>query len=203
MRMHACISHVHVLRMCETQALREASFECSSSLPEMLGRLQKTCPHCQEGNPMRCKKCKYCNHDLKKKVGRPKESTRSAGFKVGTNGGRPRSTTEVEGYLISEEGGRPRKASTKPTGSSEVLGNCKGLRARGRFIGSTETSESGVGKSGGRPTGSTEANGFDRSKAGGRPIGSTELKGYSIGLSGGVYASAQFNALSKNDVELS
>ena len=85
----------------------------------------------------------------------------------------------------------------KPTGSSEVLGNRKGLRARGMPIGSTEASGSGVGKSSGSPTGSTEANGFDSSKAGGRPTGSTGLKGYSVGLSGGVYASTQSNALFK------
>ena len=186
----------------QARALREASFEWSSSLPKMSGRLQKKCPHCQEDNPIRCKKCKYCNHDMKKKVGRPKGSTRSAGFKVGTSGGRPRSTTVGEGYLVSKEGGRPRKASGKPTGSSEVLGNRKGLRACGRPIGSTEANGSGVGKSGGRPTGSTQANGFDSSKAGGRPTGSTGLKGYNIGLSGGVYASAQSNALFKDDVEL-
>ena len=139
---------------------------------------------------------------MKNKVGRPKRSTCSAGFEVGTNGGRPCSTTEREGYLVSKEGGRPRKVSGKSTGSSEVLGNHVGLRARGRPTGSTEASGSGVGKSGGRPTGSTEANGFDISKAGGRPTGSTGLKGYGVGLSGRVYASAQSNVLFKDDVEL-
>jgi hypothetical protein len=79
---------------------------------------QKKCPNCNI--------CKYCNVDIKKKRGRPVGTTKSAGYRVGTNGGRPRKTTTSD--------------------SSSCV-------ARGRPMGSTESNLFCVGKSGGRPTG--------------------------------------------------
>ena len=101
----------------------------------------KKCSYCHQDNPFRCKSCKFCNESSKKRVGRPKGTTASAGYNVGRNGGRPLRASEAEGYVVP-------KAGRRTSGSTEAEGY-------------------GVGKAGGRPTGSTEAEGYGVGKAGG------------------------------------
>ena len=128
----------------------------TESLPlatlNMPGRLQKTCENCKKDNPLRRNSCKFCNHDFKKKRGRPVGTTRSAGYAVGTSGGRPRNTAETDGYLVYKQGGRLTKAendretSGKPTGEGS---GCRVGKSSGRPIGTTKMNGYGVGLSGG------------------------------------------------------
>ena len=114
-------------------------------------RLQKTCENCKQDNPLRRNSCKFCNHDFKKKRGRPVGTTRSAGYAVSTNGGRPRKTTELDGYLASKQGGRPvakAKSEHETSGKATGEGNeCLIRKCAGRPTGTTEKKGYGVGRS--------------------------------------------------------
>ena len=96
---------------------------CPFATLKMPGDFKK-CENCKKDNPLRRNSCKFCNHDFKKKRGRPVGTTRSASYAVGTSRGRPHNTAETDGYLVYKQGGRlPRpKMIVRPVESPLVKG---------------------------------------------------------------------------------
>lgn len=122
----------------------------------------------------------------KKKRGRPKGTTRAAGYgggrpkgttvAAGYGGGRPKGMTLAAGYGVGRRGGRTR-GTIKPAGWYVQVGTGGPGGPSGRPKGTTRAA--GFGVSSGRPKGTTAAAGYGVSP--GRPKGTTTSAGYRVG----------------------
>ena len=66
----------------------------------------RPCKSCGAKCHIRARRCKVCNSPTRGR-GRPKGSTKEAGYRVGTSQGRPVGTTQEAGYQVGTSQGRP------------------------------------------------------------------------------------------------
>ena len=84
--MHAYVHvHVHVANV-DAVCDRTVSVLLNFPSPNYQDAASQ-CPDCKQRNLVRCKKCKYCNADIKKKQGHPVRTTKHARYQVGARGG--------------------------------------------------------------------------------------------------------------------
>ena len=149
----------------------------------------RPCKSCGAKCHIRARRCKVCNSPTRGK-GRPKGTTKEAGYRVGTSQGRPVGTTQEAGYRVGgrpvgttqEAGYRVGTSEGRPVGTTQEAGYRVGT-GEGRPVGTTQEAGYRVGTSEGRPIGTTQEAGYGTSQ--GRPIGTTQEAGYRVGTSEG------------------
>ena len=156
---------------------RTATRTCSSS-------------SCEERVSIRAAVCASCGASIKKRRGRPPNTTKANGYKVSpgrkggttamagfkTSSGRPLGTTVQAGYGVGTSGARS-EGTTAEAGYSV---GTSGARPKG----TTAEAGYGVGTSGACPKGTTVEAGYVVGTSGTRPVGTTAEAGYSVGTSG-------------------